>query len=401
MQTPILQSGRSTTAREVVDGSIPGGLSIFIRSVDVTRTDGEVVSVDPDTNIPITDSPGGEVELSVTVENKGSTDGGIDIPFTEENPDSCDFSGDGDGTEVTVVATTPSGGFETDTLCIEDLFNRNTPATEDFTLTVPLRNEESDYNIELWAEGTNTETRVTPKYGIPMQLVSGGGGEDPRDPGDDDGSGIIVRPPEYIELGEARFQNVVNAGSDIRFDVDIVSNWGAVDGAFAPGTHPDYCAAGTFNVRPGGNVTAEVSVVGWASDSSSVCVSSAEDITQIQTQLTAPTTPGTYDVQVELKGTVSGEAYGTRTYPSSLTVPEEEDPDLGDPSDDPDPGEDDSDSDGVGESIGDFLDDQFGDLIPGVGGSATALGILFGFVFLLVLLSSVTSSVTDAVNPVS
>lgn len=399
MRTPILQSGRSTTAREVVDGSIPGGLNIFIRNVDVTRTDGEVVSVDPGTSVPITDSPGGSVELSVTVENKGSTDGGLDNPFADENPDSCDFSGNGDGTSITVVAANTSGGVETDTRCIEDLFNRNTPATEEFTVTVPLRNEESDYNIELWAEGDSTNTRVTPEYGIPMQLVSGGGGEDPRDPGDGGGSGIITRPPEYIELGEARFQSVVNAGSDTRFDVDIVSNWDAVDGPFAPGTHPDYCAAGTFNIRPGGNVTAEVSIVGWASDSSSVCVSSAEDITQIQTQLTAPTTPGTYDVQVELKGTVSGESYGTRTYPSSLTVPQTDDPDLPDPGDDPDPGEDDP--DGIGEGVGDFLDNQFGDLIPGVGGTATALGALFIFLLLLVVISNVTSSVTDAVNPVS
>jgi hypothetical protein len=115
--------------------------------------------------------------------------------------------------------------------------------------------------------------------------------------------------------------------------------------------------------------------------------------------MTAPTTPGTYDVEVVLKGTVSGETYGTREFPSSLTVPEEEDPDLGDPGDDPDPGEDDP--DGVGEGITDFLDNQFGDLIPGVGGSATALGILFLFLLLLVFLSSATSSVTDAVSPVS
>jgi len=80
-------------------------------------------------------------------------------------------------------------------------------------------------------------------------------------------------------------------------------------------------------------------------------------------------------------------------------VPQTDDPDLPDPGDDPDPGEDDP--DGIGEGITEFLDNQFGDLIPGVGGTATALGVLFVFLLLLAVISNVTSSVTDAVNPVS
>lgn len=218
----------------------------------------------------------------------------------------------------------------------------------------------------------------------------GGGNSD-----GDDGSGFSVTPPEYIELGEVRFQDVVNRGDRVRFDVDIVSNWDAASGMFATGNHPDYCAAGAFNIRPGGNVTAEVNIVGWASDGSSVCVSSAEDITQVQTLINAPTTPGAYDVEVVLRGTVSGEVYGTNRYQNALTIPDEEDEYVNDPSDDPDPGEDDP------QGIDEWIDRQFGELIPGVGGQATALGILFMFIFMLVLLSSVASSASDAVNPLS
>ena len=221
-------------ANSVVDSEIPGGLDVFFDEIYVARDD----VVDLDSNELLrsqgkridgdiyteTGDPGSagtfqfatagdlgrdpELGLDFEVDNKGSTSGGL---LGDGNPDSCEG---GDGTAIRVVVEVDTfvrdDSIEGERLvaesCIPDKGILGDVGVGFYRTTIPsewLSGMEVGDTItfKVWAEGSNTGTRVTPIYrieGVGIELVgdgdggAGGGGDNGDET--DDGSGGGTAP---------------------------------------------------------------------------------------------------------------------------------------------------------------------------------------------------------------
>jgi len=189
-----------TTAREVVDDTIPGGLNVFIQTDNPTvgTESGDVLSLNLDQPDSITVTPGEALALSVVVRNEASTDAGG--PFSSPNPDNCGIDNDGDGTTITAVAEPSFGPTATETQCMKDNGFGRDPAESQFTLSLTAPTTTGTFPVEVYAQGGNTGTRLTPIYAFDVVATNDddNGGDDPSD--DPDDSGDPTQPVEpYID----------------------------------------------------------------------------------------------------------------------------------------------------------------------------------------------------------
>jgi len=260
-----------TRAHEVIDSEIPGGLDVFFDDLYVARGDvvnkssnepvdssgaalsGDIFTETGDVStsgglfgfIASSEMPGEQpsVTLNFDVENRGSTDGGGVLG--SGNPDSCQ---DGDGTAIRVVyevAATDGSGFAADSplvgtqieaeACIPDNGIIGSPVKGDYRLEIPsgwvgATQVGDTITFDVWAEGANSGTRVTPIYrieGVGLEPAEDtGGGDSGGDNGDetDDGGGSETTPAfgdsftvtnrEWREEGDEIVVDVTIEGGD-------------------------------------------------------------------------------------------------------------------------------------------------------------------------------------------
>jgi hypothetical protein len=117
--------------------------------------------------------------------------------FGSGNPDNCGIDKADDGTAIKAVADPSFGQQTTETQCMKDNAITRFPAESSFLLSMIAPSSGGSYPVEVWAEGGNSGTRLTPIYKFDVVVSESGSGDDPNDdPADDpDDGGDDPAPP--------------------------------------------------------------------------------------------------------------------------------------------------------------------------------------------------------------
>lgn len=202
------------TTRTVVEDDIPGGLNVFLQD-QITVTGPDASAFVDITENKIVDVPvGDEITVAATIENNAATGRG--------NADSCD-GGKGTSLRLVLGGLAVDGPVRGTPECIQDsgVFSGPNVSTAFATATVP--DSVGNSQLQVWVEGANSQVRLTPIYGITLDVSDGvDEGEEPPSDDPDNGDGgddPIEEPPDEpgeFGLGDVTTTCDINAEPPIR-----------------------------------------------------------------------------------------------------------------------------------------------------------------------------------------
>lgn len=252
-ESPFKNGGIKSEAT-IQDGDIPGGLDVFIESLDITHSEGVEGSLMGESgaiNVP----SGDLLELEFEVLNDDSTGDG--------NEDSCDG---GDGTGLRVVVDPLWDSSISRPLCVEDsgLFGGGVTQIYSADITAPTTDSGMSTSFDFWVEGANSGTRVTPvwRQSINVEGEDDGNGDD-ADNGDDDDNGDVSDGDVTLQITSCGLDP---DGEEVEFEIEYVDGGpliagiiveAEVDGQYEGETSvagqsigPGETASGSIDIQP-------------------------------------------------------------------------------------------------------------------------------------------------------
>jgi hypothetical protein len=160
------------------------------------------------------------------------------------------------------------------------------------------------------------------------------------------------RPPgDWVDLGVSSFQTPIPPGSTVPVETEVDSK---TIGDPVDRSHPDHCDPPGALQFDGISVEVQTSVEASTGRNQACLNLSADGALLFNTEVTAPTSPGEYTLDVAVVGTNTGEVYATDSYNFTVQGDAPEPPESPDPirPGDPDGSDGDSPLDGLLPDLG-------------------------------------------------
>lgn len=137
------------------------------------------------------------------------------------------------------------------------------------------------------------------------------------------------RPPgDWVDLGVSNFPTPIPPGSTVPIETKVKSK---TIGDPIDRSHPDHCNPPGALAFDGASVEVQTSV-GASTGRNQACLNlSADGALSFNTEVTAPTSPGDYTIDVVVVGTNTGDVYGRDSYSFTIRGDAPEPPESPDP----------------------------------------------------------------------